>query len=225
MVTLVWPRKLLPPQTPRPHFLSHMNISGPVSQAGVSDVISGDAGFWRATYGSVIVTTRERVITWRAIAAKLQGRLNPILVPYCSAYQPIVNDLVTDPVPHDDDSYFDDGTGYIGSKTQVYLTADVAERAINCTVNVVVADTLQPGQVFSLGERLYQITDVVDVSDTIKQLTFLPPAREAVYADTELEFTNPVCRMRLATDDAMAVDLDMNRRGFPSVDFVEDLAP
>ncbi|MBY5863267.1 hypothetical protein [Rhizobium leguminosarum] len=224
-MTLVWPRKLLPPQMPRPHYLSHMNISGPVSQTGVSDVISGDAGFWRATYGSVIVTTRDRVITWRAIAAKLQGRLNPILVPYCSSYQPIVQGLSIEPVPHDDGSFFDDGTGYIGSKTQVLLTADLSFRAVFCTVDVVVADTIQPGQVFSLGERLYQVTDVIDLGGTIKQISFMPPAREAVAADSELEFTNPVCRMRLATDDAMAIDLDLNKRGLPSVDFIEDLAP
>lgn len=224
-MTLVWPRKLLPPQTPRPHFLSHMNISGPVSQAGVSDVISGDAGFWRATYANIVVTARDRVITWRAIAAKLQGRLNPVLVPYCSAYQPIIQGLAIGPVPHDDGAYFSDGTGYVSTKTQVLLTADVPLRGVSCTVNVIAADTLQPGQVFSLGERMYQVTDVVDVSDTSKQLWFQPPARESVLANTELEFTNPVCRMRLASDDAMAIDLDLNKRGFPSVDFVEDLAP
>lgn len=223
-MTLVWPRKLLPPQQPRPHYLSHMNISGPVSNTGLSDVISGDAGFWRCTYASVIVTTRDRVITWRAIAAKLQGRLNPILVPYCGAYQPLVGSPAV-PVPHDDGAFFDDGTGYVGSRTQVVLTANVAKRAVSCTVDVIAADTLQPGQVFSLGERLYQITGVVDLTGTLKQLSFMPPAREAVLADIELEFTNPVCRMRLVSDDAMALDLDMNRRGFPSVDFVEDLAP
>jgi len=202
-----------------------MNISGPVSQAGVSDVISGDAGFWRATYASVIVTSRDRVIVWRALAAKLQGRLNPILVPYCSAYQPIMKGVSVSSVPHDDGTTFDDGTGYAGNKTHVFLTADVPVRAVSCTVNVVAADTIQPGQVFSLGERLYQITDIVDVSGSTKQISFLPPAREAVPADTELEFTNPVCRMRLASDDAMAIDLDLNKRGFPTVDFVEDLVP
>ncbi|MNL55779.1 hypothetical protein D3C87_1792130 [compost metagenome] len=53
----------------------------------------------------------------------------------------------------------------------------------------------------------------------------MPPLREPVLAGTELNFTRPVCRMRLATDDAMQIDLDLNRRGFPSLDFVEDLAP
>lgn len=224
-MTIVWPRKLLPPQTPRPHFLSHMNISGPVSQAGVSDVVSGDAGFWRATYASIVVTTRERVMTWNAIRAKLQGRLNPILVPYCGMYQPLISGVDTSPVGHSDDTFLSDGTGYVTSRAQVVLLADIPIRAVSCTVDVIYADTLQPGQVFSIGERLYEITDVVDLDETTKQLSFLPPAREAVTADTELEFTNPVCRMRLASDDAMALDLDIGRRGFPSVDFVEDLTP
>lgn len=224
-MTIVWPRKLLPPQTPRPHFLSHMNISGPVSQAGVSDVVSGDAGFWRATYANVVVTTRDRVMTWNAIRAKLQGRLNPIIVPYCALYQPLVAGIDTTPAPHDDGTLLNDQTGYIGSRAKVVLLADMPVRAISCTVEVIYADTIQPGQVFSFGDRLYEITDVVDIDDTTKQLSFMPPAREAVIADTELEFTNPVCRMRLVSDDAMALDLDVGRRGFPSIDFVEDLAP
>lgn len=225
-MTIVWPRRLLTPQQPRPHYLSHMNISGPVSQAGVSDVISGDAGFWRASYGSVVVTTPDRVKTWNAIRAILRGRLVPILVPYCGrSYQPIIDGYKRTPVPHSDGSTFSDGSRYVGDGTKVVLASDVAVRAVSCTVNVIAADVLQPGQVFSLGERLYEINAVTDITDTLKQVSFLPPAREAVKADTELNFTNPVCRMRLASDDAMAMDLDINRRGFPSVDFVEDLVP
>lgn len=225
-MTILWPRNILPPQQPRPHYLSHMNISGPVSQAGVSDIISGDAGFWRATYGRVIVTTPDRVKTWNAIRAILRGRLTPILVPYCGRlYQPIVSEYSHTVVPHSDGSTFGDGTGYLGDGTKVTLAADLALRAITCTVNVIAADTIQPGHVFSLGERLYEVNAVIDLTGNQKQISFMPPAREAVTADTELNFTRPVCRMRLATDDAMTIDLDVNRRGFPSVDFVEDLAP
>lgn len=224
-MAIVWPRKILPPQQPRPHFLSHMNISGPVSQAGLSDVVSGDAGFWRASYGSIVVNNPQRVKVWRAIASILQGRLNPILVPYCRSYQPIVDGYDGTPIPHDSGAFFDTGAGYVASGTQVILSADLPEHAVFATVNVIAADTLEPGQVFSLGERLYEINGVTDGAGTLKTISFMPPTREAVFADTELNFTSPVCRMRLAIDDAMQIDLDMNRRGFPSLDFVEDLVP
>lgn len=223
-MTILWPRDILPPQTPRPHYISPMNVSGPVSGAGLADVIAGDAGFWRASYGSIVVNTPQRVKVWRGIAAKLQGRLNPILVPYCRAYQPIA---VTPgaAVPHSDGSTFSNGSGYVGSGTLVKLVSAVTVRAVSCTVDAIAVGTLEPGQVFSLGERLYQITNVEDLTGTQKRLSFMPPAREAVISGTELEFTRPVCRMRLASDDAMLIDLSLNRRGFPTLDFVEDLAP
>lgn len=224
-MAIVWPIKILPPQVPRPHFMSHMNVSGPVSQDSLSDIISGDAGFWRASYGSIVVTTDQRVKVWNAIRALLKGRLNPILVPYCRRYQPIIKGVGGDPVPYSDGAFFSDGSGFVSAATQVVLTADLAKRAVSATVNVILAETIEPGQVFSLGERLYEIDGVTDVSGTTKTITFFPPARELVVAGTELNFTNPVCRMRLATDDAMQIDLDSGRRGFPSLDFVEDLLP
>ncbi|NTI22373.1 hypothetical protein G6M87_10940 [Rhizobium rhizogenes] len=223
-MTLVWPRNILPPQTPRPHFLSHMNISGPVSNTGEADIISGDAGFWRASYNSIVVNNAQRVKVWRAIRALLQGRLNPILVPYCHKYQPLVAEYSRAIIPHDSGAYFDTGAGYVASGTQVLLVADIPEHGVSATVNVIAADTLEPGQVFSLGERLFEITKVTELTGTLKAISFMPPAREAVRADTELNFTSPVCRMRLATDDAMLIDLDLNRRAFPSLDFVEDLS-
>jgi hypothetical protein len=203
--------------------ISGMNISGPVSAAGAADVISGDAGFWRATFGSVVVTTRNRVLAFNGIAAKLQGRLYPILVPYCHAYQPIDPDAVLTEVPHSDDSFFDDDTGYVGSGTHVTITTDLIERSVAGTVDIAFGDMLQPGQVFSFDEHMYRLDSVVYTSDTTAALRWQPPLRAAVTAGDELEFTRPVCRMRLATDDEMMLSLDANRRGFPTVNFVEDL--
>lgn len=229
-MTIQWPRELLPPQQPMFH-IAPMNISGPVSGSGAADVISGDAGFWRASYGSVVVTTRDRVLTWRAISAKLRGRLYPILVPYCGMYQPFPLDALGKPtfpsslgdVPHSDGSPFSDGSEYVASSVDVRLLISLPVRAVSGIVDVNVAGTLQPGQVFSFGERMYEILDVVYTSDTRATLTWQPPLREAVSSGTELNFDRPVCRMRLASDMEMRLQLDMNKRSFPTVNFVEDL--
>lgn len=220
-MTIQWPRKLLPPQAPMFHPRG-MNISGPIAD-GAADVISGDAGFWVATFGSVVVTTRERIITFNAIASMLEGRLYPILVPYCHAYQPVDDSAIHEAVPHSDGTFFSDGTGYVGSGTSIMITADRPERAVTGSVTIIHGDTLQPGQVFSFDERMYRLSSVVYTSDTAANIKWHPPLREAVSAGAELEFTRPVCRMRLASDDEMMLTLDMNRRGFPTVNFVEDL--
>lgn len=226
-MTIQWPRQTLPPQQPMFH-IAPMNISGPVSGSGAADVISGDAGFWRASYGSVVVTTRDRVLTWRAISAKLRGRLYPILVPYCGMYQPFPLDENGKPifpgvVPHSDGTYFSDGTGYFQGNISVTLNASKAVRAVTGTVTVNAAGTIQPGQVFSFGERMYEIIDAEYLNETTVSLTWQPPLREAVAAGAVLNFDRPVCRMRLATDNEMQLQLDMNKRGFPTVNFVEDL--
>jgi hypothetical protein len=227
-MTIQWPRELLPPQQPMFH-IAPMNISGPVSASGAADVISGDAGFWRASYGSVVVTTRERVLTWRAISAKLQGRLTPILVPYCGMYQPFPVDSLgkrifpTGGIPHSDDATFSDGSGYLSGVIGAKLVGSLAVRAVGGNITVNAADVVQPGQVFSFGERMYEIKSVDYTSDTTATITWQPPLREAVADGEELNFDRPVCRMRLASDNEMQLTLDMNKRGFPTVNFVEDL--
>jgi len=205
-----------------------MNLSGPVSGSGAADVISGDAGFWRASYGSVVVTTRDRVLTWRAISAKLRGRLYPILVPFCGMYQPYPLDalgkpIFTSTVPHSDGSYFSDGSGYLSGMIRATLDTALPVHAISGNVTVDVAGTIQPGHVFSFGERMYEILDAEYLDETHITLTWQPPLREAVAAASELNFDRPVCRMRLVSDSEMQLQLDMNKRGFPTVNFVEDL--
>jgi hypothetical protein len=226
-MTIQWPRQILPPQQPMFH-IAPMNISGPVSGSGAADVISGDAGFWRASYGSVVVTTHDRVLTWRAISAKLRGRLFPILVPFCGMYQPFPLDALGKPVftsvvPHSDGSYFSDGSGYLSGVIRVTLDTALPVRAVGGNVTVEVSGVIQPGHVFSFGERMYEIIDVDYSTDTTATITWQPPLREAVPAGAELNFDKPICRMRLASDAEMQLPLDMNKRGFPTVNFVEDL--
>ena len=226
-MTILWPRDLLPPQQPM-FYIAPMNVSGPISGSGAADVISGDAGFWRASYGSVVVTTRDRILTWRGISAKLQGRLFPILIPFCGMYQPFPPGSDGKPVfpplavPHSDDAFFSDGTGYKSRVIRVLLNGELRVRAVSGKVDIVTDSLIEPGQVFSFGERMYEIVDVARDGNSAT-LTWQPPLREAVPDGTQLNFDRPVCRMRLASDNEMQLTLDLNKRGFPSVNFVEDL--
>lgn len=191
---------------------------------GKSQVVSSDAGIWKATFGNIVVRRRESVITYRALAALLDGRLEPILVPLCRGYQPIypgASELgLYDPVPHSDGSLFSDGTGYVGGSIKVTLASSAAVRATSIGVLVAYGGDIQPGQHFSIGERLYRIRTFDPASGA---MTIWPPLREAATIGTELNFDDPVCRMRLASDDALDLQLALRRFGNPTVNFVEDV--
>jgi len=221
-MTILWPVHVLRPQNVA-FDIAPRSLAGPSSVSGFSQVVASDAGIWKARLGSVIVSRRNHVLAWRAIDALLEGRLNPILVPLCRAYQPVPADFVDDDVPHSDDAPFDDETEYDGSVISVFLAADMAVRAVSGSVNIAYAGTLQPGQHFSLGERLYRLRTVTYTGANTADITFRPPLREAAAVGAVLEFDNPVCRMRLVSDQEMNLELAGRRRSAPTVNFIEDI--
>ncbi len=223
-MTIRWPVCILPPRNVS-FDIAARSLAAPASIGGATQVVASDAGVWKATFGDIRVTGQDGVLSWRAIATLLEGRLGSVLVPLCRGYQPVLQDpdALYDPVPHDDDTFFDDDTGYAGSTTSVHFASGAAVRAVSATVTIGYGGTLQPGQHFSVGERLYRLRSVVYANDTQASITFRPPLREAVAAGIPLEFDDPVCRMRLASDGEMDLELQMRRWGSPSVNFLEAL--
>ena len=231
-MTLVWPTELLSAQANRPPFLAVRTMAGATSINGRTQIAATDAGIWVYELGGIAVTDRDTLLTWRAIAVLLEGRLRAIDVPVegyeglAAPYEDGLNwPALLAPVPHDDDSFHDDGAGYAGWIADVTLAADAALRATSITVTVGYAPTLQPGQLFSVdhavkGPRWYQVRTWDADTNT---LTFRPPLREAATSGDRLEFDRPTCRMRLASDDAMAMALRPPVVSLPTVRFVEDL--
>lgn len=220
-MTIRWPRAVLRPQNAS-FDIAPRSLAAPSSVSGVGQVVSSDAGIWKATFSNVVIRDRQHVLAFRAIANLLEGRLGSILVPFCRGYQPVPGDAdgLYEQVPHSDDSFFDDDTGYVGRVIDVVTVGPMALRAVSGTVSVNYAGQVEPGQHFSVGERLYRVRSFNPDTGAI---TFRPPLREAVPSGTNLEFDSPVCRMRLATDSEMDLPLDLGRFSFPSVNFIEDL--
>lgn len=228
-MTIRWPCEVLRP-TSVAFDIASRSLAAPASVSGVTQVVSTDAGLWKATYGGLVVKSRNAVIAHRAIAALLEGRLGSILVPTCRAYQPIPEGFTAttaaallDEVPHDDDAEFDDDTGYSGSTASIELAANAPARAVSATVTIAYGGELEPGQFFSIGERLYRLRTVFYFSPTSAAITFRPPLREAASAGDYVEIDDPVCRMRLASDDAMDLELSLRRFASPTVNFIEDI--
>jgi hypothetical protein len=225
-MTLMWPDAVLRPQNVA-FDLAPRTLAGPSSVSGFTQVVASDAGIWKAKFGGIIVNRRQRVLAFRAIDALLEGRMTPILVPLCRGYQPVpagaVDAGLYQEVPHSDDAFFDDDTGYVGTVNDVTASAGAPARAVSIPVEIGYAGEIEPGQHFSIGERLYRVRGIVVAGPTAATITFRPPLREAVASGDRLEFDNPICRMRLATDDAMNLELQLRRFGSPTVEFIEDL--
>ncbi|NGO51607.1 hypothetical protein [Allomesorhizobium camelthorni] len=224
MATLLWPIHVLRARDISVD-VSPRSLRGPASVSGFSQVVSSDAGLFKITLGGIIIRSRAEVLAFRAIANLLEGQLNPINIPICRAYQPVPAGAVAaglyDEVPHSDDAYFDDDTGYVGTVIDVVAAANAAVRAVSMTVTVNYAGDIESGQHFSVGDgRLYRVRTFD--ADT-GALTFRPPLREAVTAGDRLEFDNPILRCRLAADDSMNLELAGRRFGSPSVAFLEDI--
>lgn len=226
MATIRWPFQVLTPQHPT-FDIAPRSLAGPPSVSGITQVVSSDAGIWKATYRDVPVVDGGKILAWRAVANLLEGRLNPILVPMTRFYQPMPDGAeeagLYDPVPHSDGAWFSDGSGYISQVIDVTLAGSIPLRAVSATININVAGLIQPAQHFSIGERAYRLRTVVYTSETTATITFRPPLREPVPAGARLEFDDPVCRMKLATDGEMDLPLDSARWGFPTVNFIEDV--
>lgn len=225
MTTVFWPMDLLIPQKVR-FDIAPRSLSGPAAISGFSQVVSSDAGIWLATFSDIPVKTRAEVNTWRAISALLEGRTGSLIVPLSTPwlYQPSYTGEWETSVPHSDDSYFSDGTGYLSSDNVIYFTSAAALRATSATVTIDQApNDMQPGQHFSINDSLYRLKTVVYSSATSATITFTPPLRAAAAALTELEFDRPTCTMRLATDNEMDLPLDIGRWGNPSINLIEDV--
>ena len=229
MTTILWPINTLRAQNVAFDIASR-SLAAPASVSGVSQVVASDAGIWKATLGGIVVRSREAVIAFRALANLLEGRLNPVMVPTCRAYQPIPSGFTSttaaallDDVPHSDDAFFEDDTGYGGSTANIVLTNSVASRAVSANITIEYGGQLEPGMFFSLGDRLYRVRTAVYSTPTAAAITFRPPLREAATAGDVLEIDRPACRMRLLDDSQMDLELQLRRFSNPSVSFIEDL--
>lgn len=226
MATILWPRSVLKPKRD-PFNIAPRTLAGPSSVSGVSQVSASDAGIWKATFADIIIKRgTASILAFRAIANLLEGRMHPILVPRCCAYQPFDPDWkdLLNRVPHSDTSPFSDGGLYRSRAIDIRLISNIPLRGTTANIAIVAAGQLQPGQDFSVGERMYRIRTVEMTGANTATITFRPPAREAVAAGTEMEFDRPVCRMRLATDAEMDLDLDLVAPwSYPTVNFIEDV--
>ncbi len=228
----IWPLGILTPQNIARRYLP-MSVAGGAAVSGWTQTVVSPSARWAIGYENIICLTNKQIRLRDALEVILEGRATPIIVPLCEGNRrPLVSDNPpSSEVPHSDETYFDDDTGYVGSPIYVDVDTDAALRATTLSLTVTSAGTLQPGQHFSIGERLYRIQRLISSagdptgSPAVPMtyvVTIRPGLRELVVAGTPANFTDPVCKCRLASDNEMGFTLEMLKRGTFSVNFIED---
>ncbi len=201
--------------------LRNFHKSGGRSATGREQRVFGDAGFWEISYRSMPMRARrDRVLAYRATIARLrQGE--EIIAKVFDLFRCI-------------------GQG------PASVVANASQRATTIMINGVDAE-LQPGHHFSIGYRLYRVTEIADQTETpigvvtgtytgdtwddsdvwvddpiiTSTIKFLPPLRAAAVAGATVDFENLKCLCVLKDMSDGDLDLELGRFGSPSFTLIE----
>ena len=232
MTAIIWPIQTLYPASGGFNPAA-ATVAGGVAIGGGSQVSASSQGLWAASFKGVNAESREQILAAHALAAKLEGAANPVIVPWfgiTALIAPLPSGVTSiepyDPVPHSDGSYFSDGSVYAHSPV-IVVTASGSAAAGAASISVTIASSgeIMAGMHFSTGEdvtrRLYRIKSVIYATATTATITFWPNLRHAVASGATLDFEKPECVMRLASDMNASLLLDAPHRGTLDIDFVE----
>jgi len=176
-----WPFQLRPRSS-----LWHPDVpsrSGGMSITGYEQVTASNAGRWRA---SIAISLRREpaVLAYRAMISQLQGRAGTILVPYFQAYRPRnLNGRKLSTcraASYEGNLYNFDLSGW-GQDDFTFATLEIGAQAgaTQISLNLVDGEGPRPGHYFGIGERLYLVQSVWQVTpDSPTQVRFWPRLRE-----------------------------------------------
>lgn len=190
-------------------------LDGGTSLSGLKDEIETDGGgYWQVDASNGSTRDAASGLAWREVSDIDRGE--PVNVMFCEKlFQPIEprvnpcpNQIVADDAP-------DKGANYVAGAA--------ALRSTTIAVTGIAERPLKPGMIFSIrhpnwGWRTYRIRSVDGGT-----LTFRPPLREAVAANTSLEFDNPRCQMVLGS--APSNPTNLGRYTSCAISLVEDMRP
>jgi hypothetical protein len=157
---------------------------------GAGQVIYGAQPRWEATL-SLSGFGRDRVLAWEAVRASLKGRVNVLRVTICDPYRATLAEVgvpASDAgeTPHNDDTLFDDGTGYDYEPT--FLAIDTYDRGAEEIAfdSTSIGNALQPGQWFGHNDWPYKVTGIWEEDGGFTRIAFQPPLRRDIPEGAEI---------------------------------------
>lgn len=208
-----------------------LNVRGRAANDGVTgtgQVIYGNQPRWEATL-DLSGFGRDRVLAWRAIRAKMRGRVNILRVCVCDRWRPKYAEmglsaddiaLIGTGIPHSDGAFFSDDTGYDYTPSVTASVTWVAGSE-SITVNTTpINDALKPGQWFSHDDWPYQVVGVSG-TPTARTYTFEPPLRRAIPAGASITIGEATCLMAFQDDSQGRMPLQYGKHGTTQIQLLE----
>jgi hypothetical protein len=168
--------------------------SGGMAINGVEQVVSPLSSQWK--FRAILpINTVGRARAWRATLAKMEGRWNYLRFRICDRARIGRRDIgaVFDgsEVPHSDDTYFSDESGYALASPASPL--QVASERGATSVRVLASDfagAMTAGVFFSVNDWLHVVTDWALAGDDNEyiDITFKPPLRAAADVGDTVDF-------------------------------------
>lgn len=227
-MALPWPASLKPSNVS--WSLQNMSRSGGASMTGAEQVVSSDAGRWKASISIELAGQfrEDKVLAFRALMAGLQGRVGEILVPVFDGYRPRDNQgrmLSDKEVAGFAEGFVFDHSGFGQDDISFAVTTSAAALgATQISLNFTGTTGPRPGHYFSIGDRLYLAHAVwQNTAGGVTYVQFAPRLRAAAPTGTAVIIDKPRCLMRLASDDTGELTLRLRRFGSVSLDFTEAL--
>ncbi|MGZ2455456.1 hypothetical protein [Rhizobium anhuiense] len=219
-----WPGDMLVPGECRPNLVPFTR-SGGRSLGGVQPSVRTDLGYWSIEYHDVPLYGADRMRTFEAIKDILSGSSGRIAIPiYASDRAPFVDGIVVAPVvlPHDDDAYLDDDTGYLQGAISIVSEGVTPIGATTMQLRIIEGDPSLSGTLFSFNHALYRIGQVLAVEGDVRTVRISPTVRELIPDGSSLEFDRPTCLCNLVDDRGMDNGSNMTGQESVSVSFYED---
>lgn len=200
-------------------------------------VVAAPTGYTTASL-TIPCPDRPRVLAMRALLAGLDGRAGAVLIGPGEVNRAPWN---VSPLTGGKISYAQgardvaiDPAFAVNPDTTSVLNFTVSGGApMNATtmnVRRVQGGVIEPGMMFSIGNRLHIVTALPNGELTapglpgpagVLPIQFRPWLRADYLDGTPIEFGRPLATMRLATDDTGAMELQLSRTGVVALDLVE----
>lgn len=184
------------------------SVSGGQSLSGFEQVQTQQLDRWAAQF-SWFLRTPAQIAKFGAMLTRCRGRANSIGLPmFDRSSAPWVVDTygrTHNPKFARDKNL--DGTVYADASDLIddLIVSSVAVAgAVNATtlrIAMTTGSAPLPGHRFSIGNRLYAINTATFVSGVLYDLEIWPWLRAAVSVSAVVNFTSPLCEMRLASDN------------------------
>lgn len=167
--------------------------SGGTSSTGVDHVIYGSQPRWEGKV-SLLLPTKNDVLSWRALYSKIKGRVNLFRFRIVDPHGPQIQgaiDLIgpstnSGAVPHSDNAYFSDGSGY-AYEPSLAIDNSLAVGATQLTVDAsAIGDALQVGHYFSIDDWTYRVVGMYG-TESAREYHFEPPLRRAAYSGSSIK--------------------------------------